>query len=604
MRRIGLGRSLSAKILLLTVACLLVGEVLIFVPSVARFRLDHLEDRIAAAHLASLPLTQGTAPTLDMDTTDALLSQAGVLAFTVHGAQGRVAMLGERTPVAAVFDLRDTDWPTLIGDALVTLAHRGKRLIRVVGPSPHELGTVVDITVPEAPLWVAMVDYAVRILILSVMLSVLMAGMLFFGLQRIVVAPLQRVTEEIARFRRRPEDGTADLEPSARADEIGVVERELVSMRQDLRSALAEKTRLAALGAAMSRIGHDLRNILSTAVLISDRLEGSADPAVRRVAPRLVETLDRAIRLCGETLDYARSGPPAPVPEPVRLAELARQVRDTVEASAVTWRLDIAEELIVEADRDQLYRVLLNLVRNAVEAMGERGGTLRIASELGPRQLAIDVADTGPGIPEPVRARLFEPFAGSSKQAGTGLGLAICRELVRAHGGEIELLGTSERGTAFRVRLPARLGRLRRKRGRAAVPLARAARTTLPLALLLAACGYQGPSVAGYAGLQNKIMWYYDSNALEQNATCTQPRMRSITRAQVIDETPQNVVMTIRYYWLDEGQIDTERDGLPLAAPFLQRCNGFAERTFTFVKLTDGNLDVRSMSGPQRRPTT
>jgi hypothetical protein len=62
--------------------------------------------------------------------------------------------------------------------------------------------------------------------------------------------------------------------------------------------------------------------------------------------------------------------------------------------------------------------------------------------------------------------------------------------------------------------------------------------------------------------------------------------------------------MSIRYRWLDEGQLDFDDDGLPRAAPFLQRCNGFAERTFTFVKMTDGSLDVRSMSGPQRRPSS
>ena len=250
------------------------------------------------------------------ETTDALLGQAGVLALIVHGAEGRVVILGERAPVTAVYDLGNDNWMTLIADALGTLLHRGTRLIRVLGPSPQEMGTLVDITLPEAPMWVAMVDYSIRILNLSLILSLLVAAMLFFGLQRMIVRPLRRITGEIAAFRSRPEDGTVDQEPEPRADEIGVVEGEFVAMRAGLRGALAEKTRLAALGAGMSRIGHDLRNILATAVLISDRLEGSADPAVRRVAPRLVETLNRALRLCGETLSYARTGPPEPQPRP------------------------------------------------------------------------------------------------------------------------------------------------------------------------------------------------------------------------------------------------------------------------------------------------
>lgn len=601
-----LSRSLSAKILLLTVACVLLGEVLIYVPSIARFRLSYLQERIAAAHLALLNLTPDLAQQLDMDMVDTILAHAGVLAVTVHGGPGGPLMLGEITAVDRVHDLRDDSWTTLVRDALESLAYRGERLLRVIGPSPQETGTMVDIIVPEAPMWSAMVDYSVRILTLSVVLSVLVAAMLFIGLQRMIVRPLRRITAELAAFRERPEDSMADGPQPDRADEIGVVERELATMRHGLRRALAEKTRLAALGAAMSRISHDLKNILATAVLISDRLESSADPSVRRVAPRLIDTLDRAVRLCGETLSYARSGPPAPKPRRIALAELVQNVRDASQpiADKVTWLIDLPSRLAVLVDPDQLFRVLLNLAQNALEAMGERGGELRITATLGAELLEIEVADTGPGIPDQVRARLFEPFAGSSKTAGNGLGLAICRELMRAHGGEIELGGTSEHGTVFRLWLPARLCSRAPAARRAAMPLEKIARIVLlSFFLAQAGCDLKGPALAGYPGLQFQVTSYYDNNALEQNATCTQPRMRSVTRTQVIGETPQQVVMTIGYYWIDEGQLDYDRGFVPLAGAALQRCNGFAERTFTFVKMTDGSLNVRSMSGPQRRPS-
>ena len=603
MRRTVLSRSLSAKILLLTIACVFLGEVLIYVPSIARFRLTYLQERIAAAHLAMLNLTPDLMQRLDMDMVDTILAHAGVLAVTVRGSAGETLMLGEITAVDRVHDLRDDSWTTLVHDALESLAHRGERLLRVIGPSPQETGTIVDIIVPEAPMWSAMVDYSVRILTLSVVLSVLVAAMLFIGLQRMIVQPLRRITAELATFRERPEDSTADGPQADRADEIGVVEQELATMRHGLRRALAEKTRLAALGAAMSRISHDLKNILATAVLISDRLESSADPSVRRVAPRLIDTLDRAVRLCGETLSYARSGPPAPQPRRVALADLVQNVRDASQPvdSNITWRIDLPSRLAVLVDPDQLFRVLLNLVQNALEAMGERG-ELRIAARLGAELLEIEVADTGPGIPDQVRARLFEPFAGSSKTAGNGLGLAICRELMRAHGGEIELAGTSERGTVFRLRLPARLCSRAPAARRAAMPLEKIARIVLlPFLLAQAGCDYKGPALAGYPGLQFQVISYYDNNALEQKATCTQPRMRSVTRTQVVGETPQQVVMTIRYYWLDEGQLDYDRGGVPMAGLAFQRCNGVAERTFTFAKMTDGSLSVRSMSGPQRR---
>lgn len=605
MRRIALSRSLSAKILLLTIACVLLGEVLIYVPSIARFRLAYLEERIGAAHLAVLSLTPRVALQLDMDAVDALLANAGVLEITVDSATNRPLMLGEIAPVDRIVDLRDRSWSTLIEDAFQTLTHRGARLIRVIGPAPQEAGTVVDVIMPEAAMWTAMVDYSTRILTLSVVLSLLVAAMLFFALQRMIVRPLQRVTEELAIFRDRPEDSTADRQPPPRTDEIGVVEQELATMRQALRGALAEKTRLAALGAAMSRISHDLRNILATAVLISDRLESSADPAVRRVAPRLIETLDRAVRLCGDTLSYARSGPPAPAPRRVDLAELVAKVQGALGASSpeIEWRITVPAGLELQVDPDQLFRVLFNLAQNAIEAMSGSGGLLRISAARDDEFLTIDVGDNGPGIPEQVRGRLFEPFAGTSKPNGNGLGLAICRELLRAHGGEIELVGTSEHGTVFRLRLPTRTTVIPTGTRRSTMPLETVARALIPLALLLAGCNVQGPALAGYPGLQFQVVSFYDTNAIEQNATCTQPRMRSVTGAQVIDENQQQVVMNIRYYWFDESNSRFD-DNMFFPAPVLDRCNGFAERTFTFVKMTDGSLQVRSMSGPQRRPSS
>lgn len=607
MRATVFSRSLSAKILLLTVTFVIVGELLLYIPSIARFRLGYLQERIAAAHLATLNLSPRLALELDMDTLDALLRHAGVLSITVGTpGSGLSLMLGEVAPPDRIVDLSDQRWPTLIKDAFETFRHRGERLIRVVGESPQEKGTIVDVILPEAPLWVAMVDQSIRILSLSVALSLVVASLLFLSLQTLIVEPLRRITRELAVFRDRPEDATADIAPPRRTDEIGVVERALADMRQALRQALATRTRLAALGAAMSRISHDLKNILSTAVLISDRLESSADPSVRKVAPRLIDTLDRAARLCSETLSYARTGPPAPVVQQTNLVELIGKVQAALDggAASVRWHIEVPEDLDLLVDPDQFFRVLFNLARNAIEAMGAGGGELTISAEPGPHLLILDVADTGPGIPARVKEQLFEPFASSAKPDGTGLGLAICRELMRAHGGEIELLESSERGSVFRLRLPAR-STMRAGGGgggarRTAMPVTTVARSALLLSLLLAGCGYQGPGIAGYPGLQFKTQSFYDARATEENWTCTRPRMRSVTAAQVIDETPTHVVMNVRYYWYDEGQTITD-DNVPFAAPFLQRCNGFAERTFTYAKMTDGSLEPESMTGPQRR---
>jgi signal transduction histidine kinase len=318
---------------------------------------------------------------------------------------------------------------------------------------------LVDISLHEQAMWNAMVDYSWRILNLSVVLSLLTAVLVYAALQAMMVAPLRRITESVVGFRRRPEDPTVDLPPSERGDEIGVVQTELSRMQQGLRGALAQKTRLAALGAAVGKINHDLRNLLATAILLSDRIEQSEDPEVRRVAPRLVEAMDRAAKLCSETLNFARAQVVEPKKARFALGQLVDEVGEVVlgpEPGRIRFRNEIGADVLVYADRDQLFRVLMNLARNAQQAMAEQGGLISVTAWQAGEQIVIEVADTGPGIPQGAREHLFEAFAGSTQPGGTGLGLPIAREIMRAHGGDIELAHTGPDGTAFRLMLPAR----------------------------------------------------------------------------------------------------------------------------------------------------
>lgn len=451
------GRGLSAKILLLAVIFVLVGEVLIYVPSIARFRATYLEERIAAAHLASLALDVPHAGPLDPELEARLLEHAGVLAITLWRPSAEL-MLGRPGPVERVFDLRERSPALLVRDSLGTLLALEDRAIRVIGRSVREPDTTIDIILDERPLRDAMLDYSRRILELSLVLSAVVALLLFASLRRMIVRPLRRVTESLAHFRRRPEDATADRPPSRRGDEIGVVERELASMRRELRQALNQKTRLAALGAAVSQLTHDLRNILASAVLVSDRLEVSADPAVRRVAPRLVESLDRAIRLCVDTLAFARAQPVPPRLARFRLRPLIEEVAEVVtgDEPAIVWLDKVPVALEVVADRDQLFRVLLNLGRNSRQAIGEGPGEIRVEARAVGDDVVVELADTGPGIAAEVLPHLFESFSASTRADGSGLGLAICREILAAHGGTIRLLDSGPDGATFQLRLPRR----------------------------------------------------------------------------------------------------------------------------------------------------
>jgi signal transduction histidine kinase len=448
--------NLSAKILALAVAFLMLGEVLIFVPSVARFRLAYLEERLMAAHLATLSLEAAPDGELAPPLEARLLEDAKLLAIDLVREDGVERMLGPELAVGKIVDLEDRRPWLLIKDAFETIAMGQGRLLRVLGTPDNAPARRLSIVLDEAPLCDAIRAYAWRILLLSLILSAILATLLFLSLRIIVITPLRQITVALARFRERPEAAEPYSPGSARADEIGIVERELEEMRAQIRMALAEKTRLAALGAAVSQISHDLKNILSSAVLISDRLESSADPQVRRIAPRLVGALDRAVRLCTETLSFARDRPVPPRREAVPLATLIEEAREAALAGAEAVRLvnRLPRRLQVMGDKDQLYRVFLNLFRNSRQAL-DAGGTITVEARETEGALEILVRDDGPGIPESVLPDLYQSFRGSTRRDGSGLGLAICREIMAAHGGDVRLLETGPQGTTFILSLPA-----------------------------------------------------------------------------------------------------------------------------------------------------
>jgi signal transduction histidine kinase len=243
-------------------------------------------------------------------------------------------------------------------------------------------------------------------------------------------------------------------------------------MQNELSQTLSQKTRLAGLGLAVSKISHDLRNMLSSAQLLSDRLAEVRDPTVQRLVPKLIASLDRAIRLCVQTLDFGQAQEPPPKRARFELAPLVAEVGDALglpREGAIDWETDLEDGLEVDADRDQLYRVLANLCRNAVQALESEPdciGAIRVFARRNGAVVTIDVADTGPGVPEQARKRLFQAFHSVARRGGTGLGLAISAELVMAHGGQIELV-SNDGGATFRVTIPdvvVELERARRRR--------------------------------------------------------------------------------------------------------------------------------------------
>ena len=449
-------RSLSARLLVLTVFFVMVSEVLIFVPSVARFRMTYFENRLAAGHIATMALEASATGELDQNLTDKLLTQVGARGVAVYRRDGTVLRLDSANPpqLEIAINLTHPDILLAIRGSFGTLLGHGNRVVRVLGPSTTNRAETVEVLLDEAPLRREMWDFGIRILELSVVISLVTAALVYLSLQWLLVRPMRRITASMMNFRGDPEDASRMIAASGRKDEIGVAERELGVLQKTVRQALGQRARLAALGTAVTKINHDLRNILATARLVTDGLTASAAPEVRRVAPRLLDAIDRAVALCTHTLDFSREGAPPLAPSRFSIASLIEEIGPGLGLSADDLTIDCAiqPELTVEADRDQLYRVLLNLARNAVEAGAHR---MRCTAVRENGIVAIEITDDGPGLPPKARENLFRPFFGSARPGGSGLGLAIARELMRAHGGELTLVSSTGIGTVFRLTLPA-----------------------------------------------------------------------------------------------------------------------------------------------------
>jgi signal transduction histidine kinase len=466
--------SLSAKLLLLTLLFVMLAEILIFVPSVANFRISWLSDRLTAARLAALATQdrrEGSVP--DPLRTELLrTAQVRAVSWLRNGQHTLVLPPDRQEAINARYDLTAAGrsggfWADvalrarLIWDAMAVFFSDESRVIAVVGEPVA--GDKILIVLPEAALKAAMIRYGLNILGLSIIISVITAALVYFALNNMFVAPMMRITRNILSFSQSPEDASRIIVPTKRKDEIGVAERGLAHMQGELAHTLQQKSRLAALGLAVSKISHDLRNMLANAQLISDRLGSLPDPSVQRFAPKLIASLDRAISLCETTLRFGRAEEAPPRREPTRLRPLVVEVGEGLglpRDDGIGWSVEVDEGLHIDADRDQLFRVLSNLCRNALQAIeqqeGGSAGHIRVTGVRNGRSVVIDVRDNGPGLPEKARAHLFQAFQGSARQGGTGLGLAVAHELVTAHGGTIRLMDT-ELGTQFRIEIPDRV---------------------------------------------------------------------------------------------------------------------------------------------------
>lgn len=452
--------TLSGRFLILTTIFVMLAEILIFAPSVARFREDYLLARLERAQIASLALLADDMISEELE--DELLKNAEVYNVVLRRDQVRQLVLATPVPqpIAQTYDLRNATAPVLIKDAMMRLADPEPDVIRVMGAPVRDAGLLIEVTMDTASLRTAMIDYGVRILILSAVISVITAMLLFVAVRILLVVPIKGVVDYMQRYAAAPEDARQIITPRSSVTELREAEEALRQLQMELTQALRQKDRLAQLGSAVSKISHDLRNILTSAQLFTDRIESSEDPLVARLAPKLVNSITRAVNLCENTLAFGKAEEPAPRLQLVALSDLVGDVVDSEQLATEGQNIDISHcvpmSMMVRADPEQLYRVIGNLVRNARQAILAAGkhGSIGVEAKETADAWIIDIVDTGPGLPAKAQEHLFTPFQGGVSKGGTGLGLAISAELVRGHGGDLKLAQTGPDGTTFCIRLP------------------------------------------------------------------------------------------------------------------------------------------------------
>ncbi|WP_027230517.1 HAMP domain-containing sensor histidine kinase [Phyllobacterium sp. UNC302MFCol5.2] len=464
-RRLPVFKRLSGKLLLLTLLFGLVAEVMIFVPTMADMRIRWLSDRLNTVAAASVVLAANDSEEIPRTVQDDVLLATGTKAIALRekGASRLLAVAEMPSKVDRHVDITVTDPITVIRDAFDTVINGGNRIIRVYGPI-GDTGKVIELLTADGPLRNAMLRYAGNVALISLFISAITAGLVFLAISRLLIRPIQRMSDNMLAFARSPDDPQKIIKPENREDELGIAQRELADMQRQLQRTLSEQKHLADLGLAVSKINHDMRNILASAQLMSDHLANTSDPAIQRFVPKLVRTIDRAINYSQTVLAYGGTQEPPPQRRRVKLRTLVNEVEEMLSIdpkSGIEFKNLVPESFEFDADPDQFFRIILNLCRNSVQAMtGDTRDDDAIikrltitAGQIGTTSI-IGVEDTGPGLPAKARENLFRAFRGSARSGGTGLGLAIVHELVRAHGGTIELRDNEGAGTSFEIRIP------------------------------------------------------------------------------------------------------------------------------------------------------
>ena len=452
-------RTLSARVFWFTVTIIFVVDILLMMPGLGQQWRNCLQNSVTQAEDAVMVIAgQPSSNSVNLQARDALSKLTGIVAITLMSGNATPAILPAGNPVRIDPDVdleRAGVWQSAWQADRAVLGLCAP-LLPISATFPPRANTHIEIIIRERPLVTHLRGYVFRTVAYSVIAAVLTGGLVYAALDRLLVKPMRIMTADIVAFRRDPEyarlSGLKWISHWG-DDEISGAACELLAMQDALRTALWRNAELAALGTAIAKINHDLRNILASALLVAGRFQTNDDPAVKQASSLLIASMERAVELVTQTMDSAGGRPPPVSRAPVVLRELVDEVADFIRQGETGMAIEnrVPATLVLPLDRNQIYRVLANLLRNAADAQASR---TKVTTEMENGDTQLVVADNGPGLARKALAGLFRPFAGSGRNGGTGLGLAIARDLVRAHGGDLLLRKTGPEGTEFVLSLP------------------------------------------------------------------------------------------------------------------------------------------------------
>ena len=461
-----ISRRLSSKLLLLTIGFVMLAELLIFVPSAASFRQDWFNERAQQAGLLAQALTGVPNYEESEVLRQQFMTDTNVMLMSAKRDGMTELVLGAPPEVAQdiiEINLREKRrFPSLLAP-FRDIFSDGQDTFRVTANSPVNGQESLELLIPREALRETLIRYLSNIFWLSLLIAIITGTLIYLSMSAMIIRPVKRLADDMTTFRDNPDRRGALRKRPKRKDEIGQLEREFIDLKQSQRAAFRQRERLASLGLAVAKINHDLRNVLSSALLISDRLSMNPEPKLSDMGERLTRTVERGIGLTEEVMAYSKAETADPAIQDTRIAfTIGEAAADVIAQFPKTqFRNMVPTDLLVQTDPDHAYRIFHNLFRNAAQAMAvhcEKNCRLQVRTEIQDGLAELRISDTGPGLPERAKENLFQAFssaqAHSANTKSTGLGLSISKELAKAQGGDLNLISSDETGTRFVLTLP------------------------------------------------------------------------------------------------------------------------------------------------------